>query len=173
MLTPPFDDAIAIMEIPKKFSVPNMKLYDGSSDPQEHVAQYKQRMFTIPIPGKMREACMCKGFGSTLTEPALQWFVNIPNRSIKSFANLVNCFNQQFASSRRLEKQTSDLYKITQKTDERLRDYLHRFNKEKIAIPKCDIATAIEAFRQGLVRSSELYKELTKYPCSTFEDVQA
>jgi len=39
--------------------------------------------------------------------------------------------------------------------------------------PKCDVATAIEAFRQGLVRSSELYKELTKYPCSTFEDVQA
>ena len=99
--------------------------------------------------------------------------MNVSNRTIKSFAGLINSFNQQFARSRRLEKQTSDLYRIIQKTDERLRDYLHRFNKEKIVIQKCDIATAIEAFRQGLVRNSELYKELTKYPCSTFEDVQA
>ena len=45
-----FNDVIALMEIPMKFSVPNMKLYDGTSNPQEHVAQYKQRIFTVPIP---------------------------------------------------------------------------------------------------------------------------
>ena len=56
---------------------------------------------------------------------------------------------------------------------ETTRDFLRRFNKEKVGIPHCDVHTAIEAFRQGLPPTGELYRELTKYPCKTFEDVQA
>ena len=71
------------------------------------------------------------------------------------------------------EKTTSDLYKIVQRYREPLRDYLTRFNKEKVTIMNCDIPTAIEAFRRGLKRDSPMYDELTKYPCKTMEDVQA
>ena len=42
-----------------------------------------------------------------------------------------------------------------------------------MSIPHCDTHTAIEAFRKGLSPTEELYRELTKYPCRTFEDVQA
>ena len=169
----PFCDSIAMVETPKRFAVPAMKAYDGTTDPQEHVAQYKQRMFTVPITKELREACMCKGFGSTLTGPALQWYVSLPNGSIETFADLVDAFNLQFASSRVFEKTTSDLYKIVQRYREPLRDYLTRFNKEKVTIMNCDIPTAIEAFRRGLKRDSPLYDELTKYPCKMMEDVQA
>ena len=75
----PFTDDIAMVEIPKRFTIPHMKIYDGSVDPEEHIAQYKQRMFTVPISRDYREPCMCKGFGSTLTVPALQWFVSLKN----------------------------------------------------------------------------------------------
>ena len=68
----PFTDDIAMVEIPKRFMIPHMKMYDGSADPKEHSAQYKQRMFTVTISRDYREPCMCKGFGSTLTGPALQ-----------------------------------------------------------------------------------------------------
>ena len=169
----PFGDDIALLEIPKRFTVPTMKSYDGSADPLEHIAQYKQRMFTVPITKDLREACMCKGFGSTLTGPTLQWFVNLPNGSVETFADLVDAFNLQFASSRVFEKTTSDLYKITQRHREPLRDYLTRFNREKVTITNCDVPTAIEAFRRGLERDSPLYDELTKYPCRTMDDVQA
>lgn len=64
-----FADNIALVEIPKRFSVPNMKPYDDSSDPQEHIAQYKKQTFTEPITQELREPCMCKGFGSTLSGP--------------------------------------------------------------------------------------------------------
>ena len=37
----PFVDNIALVETPKRFNVPPMKAYDGSTDPLEHVAQYK------------------------------------------------------------------------------------------------------------------------------------
>ncbi|XP_074301186.1 uncharacterized protein LOC141632545 [Silene latifolia] len=127
----------------------------------------------IAATGSLKEVCMCKGFGSTLSGAALQWFVGLPNKSITNFADLVNALNQQFASSRKPENQTSDLYRIVQGFEESTRDYLNRFNKEKVAIPRCDIATAIQAFHRGLHQDSNLYKDLTKHPCTTFEEVQS
>ncbi|XP_074300061.1 uncharacterized protein LOC141631267 [Silene latifolia] len=144
----PFVDEIAKIDLPKKFVVPSMRIYDGTTDPQNHAAYYKQRMLSTSIPSELRQVCMCKGCGTTLTEPALQWYINLPNGSIKSFAYLINSFNHQFASSRELEKRSSDLYRIKQKP-------------------------AVEAFRQGLPLDIDFYDELTMKPCLTFEDVQA
>uniref|UniRef100_A0A803PKJ1 Integrase catalytic domain-containing protein n=1 Tax=Cannabis sativa TaxID=3483 RepID=A0A803PKJ1_CANSA len=56
----PFMDAIAPVEMPKKFVFPSMKMYNGTTDPNDHIARYKQRMFTVGIPRELREACMCK-----------------------------------------------------------------------------------------------------------------
>ena len=71
---PPICDA----EIPKRLQIPTMKLYDGSTDPEEHVAQYRERMEINPIPERLKEACLCKGFGSTLTGSALKWLLSFP-----------------------------------------------------------------------------------------------
>ncbi|XP_074324129.1 uncharacterized protein LOC141661047 [Apium graveolens] len=157
----PFHDNITLVEIPKLFTVPHMVPYDGTSDPLEHIAQYKQRIFMVPITRDLKEACMCKGFGSTLSGPALQWFVNLPQGSIRTFTDLADVFNLQFTSSRVFEKTTSDLYKIVQRSREPLRNYLTRFNREKVTIINCAVPTAIEAFRRGLERESPLYEELT------------
>ena len=37
-------------EIPKRFQTLNMKLCNGTTDPEEHVAQYRERMEINPIP---------------------------------------------------------------------------------------------------------------------------
>ncbi|XP_074290832.1 uncharacterized protein LOC141617538 [Silene latifolia] len=155
-------DEIAKVDLPKKFMIPSMEIYDGTTDPQGHVALYKQKMLAASILSEFRQVCMCKGFGTTLIGPALQWYINLPIGSIQSFANLINNFNQQFASSRELKKRSSDLYRITQKSDETLRVFLARFNKEKVSIPWRDVGSAVEAFRQGLLPNSDLYIELTK-----------
>jgi len=62
----PFTDNIALTEMPRKFSFLNMKLYDGTTDLDDYITQYKQWMFTTAIPRDLREACMCKGFVSSL-----------------------------------------------------------------------------------------------------------
>ncbi|KAF3602570.1 hypothetical protein F2Q69_00036541 [Brassica cretica] len=100
----PFTDEITLIEIPRKFSFPSIKAYDGTTDPDEHVTQYRQRMLVVALPKESREATMCKGFASTLTGPALQWYINLLSRSIASFAVLSDKFVEQFASSRDLEK---------------------------------------------------------------------
>ena len=43
-----FVDSIALIEMPKKFSFPNMKLYDGTIDLTNYIASYKQRTFVTP-----------------------------------------------------------------------------------------------------------------------------
>ncbi|KAF3535647.1 hypothetical protein F2Q69_00023590 [Brassica cretica] len=109
----PFVEEIASVEMPRKFSFPKIKMYDGTGDPDDHIAQYKQRMLAVALPKESHEATMCKGFGSTLIGPALQWYINLPTRSIYSFAGLSDKFVEQFASSRSLEKISDDggLYK--------------------------------------------------------------
>ncbi|KAJ9544188.1 hypothetical protein OSB04_023895 [Centaurea solstitialis] len=170
----PYVDEIALMEIPKKYNIPAFTTkYSGVTDPVEHVTQYKQLMWTASIPSQYQEACMCKSFGSTLTGAALQWLINLKPKSIESFAELVNQFTRQFASSRKMEKQTSDLYYVVQKTGETIRDYFNRFNAEMIELKNCDIKTAIEAYKRGLDNSSELYTDLTKYPPENIDDVRA
>ncbi|XP_074267057.1 uncharacterized protein LOC141590359 [Silene latifolia] len=86
----PFVDSIALVSMPKGFTTPTMTLYDGTEDPLEHINQYKRKMMVVAAIGPEKEACICKGFGSTLSGATLQWFVNLPNKSISSFAGLVN-----------------------------------------------------------------------------------
>ncbi|XP_038693781.1 uncharacterized protein LOC119991507 [Tripterygium wilfordii] len=117
---------------------------------------------------------MCKAFGCCrLTGLALQWFINLPNVSINSFAQLTDLFIEQFASSRRLLKALDDLYKIKYRSKESLRAYIGLFLAEKVLIPSCNMETAVTVFRKGLSPSDELYKELTKFPCTNMEDVLA
>ncbi|KAJ9542222.1 hypothetical protein OSB04_028728 [Centaurea solstitialis] len=116
---------------------------------------------------------MCKSFGSTLTGAALQWLINLKPKSITSWSELVNQFTRQFASSRKMQKQTSDLYYVVQNSGETIRDYFNRFNAEMIEVKNCDIKTAIEAYKRGLDDSSGLYLDLTKYPPENFDDVRA
>ncbi|KAM0055292.1 putative retrotransposon gag domain-containing protein [Helianthus debilis subsp. tardiflorus] len=148
------------------------KLYDGTTDPEEHVAQYRERMEINPIPEKLKEACLCKGFGSTLTGSALKWLLSLPPYSITSFANLVNLFNNQFSCSRKFERLTSDLYRITQNHNESLRDYITKFSKESLDIPNLDMATAVEAFKMGLLKDSLFYDDLVMTPCRNLDEVR-
>ena len=71
-------------------------------------------MFTASIPWKQCEACMCKSFGSSLQGPPLQWYMNLPNNYISSFAQLTDTFIKQFARCKELDTLSGNLYHIQQ-----------------------------------------------------------
>ena len=116
---------------------------------------------------------MCKSFGSSLQGPPLQWYTNLANNSISSFSQLTDIFVEQFANSKKLEKLSDDLYCIQQRCTESLRDYVRRFNRKKVSIPFCNQETVADAFRKGLFPYGELYKDQTKFNCSTMEEALA
>ncbi|KAF3558400.1 hypothetical protein F2Q69_00012945 [Brassica cretica] len=158
----PFTDEITLIEIPSKFSFPSKKAYNGTSDPDDHVAQYRQMMLSVALLKESREATICKGFGSTLTGPALQWYINLPSRSVASFAIISDQFMEKFTIRRDLEKASAGLYEILQHRAEPMRSYIARFNQERMVIPECSIPTSISAFKRGFLPDGDLYKELTK-----------
>ena len=64
-----------------------------------------------------------------------------------------------------------DLYEILQHRAEPIRTYIARFNHEEVAIPECNAATAISAFKRGMIPDGYLYKELTKYQCKSMKNI--
>lgn len=58
---------------------------------------------------------------------------------------------------------------IIQENDESIEEYMERFKEEKFEITDCPNSIAIEAFRKGLLRSSNLFTELTKIVPHTME----
>ena len=107
-------------------------------------------MFMTTILRDLREACMCKGFGLSLIRLALQWNTNLTNNSICSFAQLIDTFVEQFASSKKPKWDSQHLNTIRQGSRESLRDYIARFNKENVSISNPNIETIINAFRTAL-----------------------
>ncbi|XP_076912165.1 uncharacterized protein LOC143570390 [Bidens hawaiensis] len=163
---------ICEVKIPKRFQTPSIKLYDGTTNPEENVAQYRERMEINPIPVNIKEACLCKGFGSTIIGPALKWLLIIPSNTITSFAHLITLFNNQFSCSRSFEKLTGDLYRVVQNNDESLRNYITRFSREALDIPNLDVAAAVEALKMGLKKDSQFYDDLVMMPCRNLDEVR-
>ncbi|KAJ9544839.1 hypothetical protein OSB04_024546 [Centaurea solstitialis] len=154
----PFVDEISLIDVPKKYTIPAFATkYSGVTDPVEHV----DSSYTGAIPRSLHVQELRINLNrSSITMP----------KSIGSFAKLVNQFTRQFASSRKMEKQTSDVYYVVQKPGETIRDYFNRFNAAMIEVKNCDVKTAIKAYKRGLEDSSGLYLELTKYPPENFDD---
>ncbi|XP_031268350.1 uncharacterized protein LOC116126817 [Pistacia vera] len=169
----PFIDIIAVMKMPQKFTFPNMKHYDGTTDLDDYIASCKQRMLAMTIPRDLHEAYMCKSFGFSLMGPALQWYTNLPNNFIESFLQLMDTFVEQFASNKKLEKLSDDLYRIRQHCNEPLLEYVGRFNHKKVSIPYYNQETTVDAIKKGLFPYCELYKEFTKFNYTIMEDVLA
>lgn len=46
----PFEKHISMVDMPERFTFPSMRLFDGTSDPDDHIAHFEQRMFTDSIP---------------------------------------------------------------------------------------------------------------------------
>ena len=44
-----FSEEIAMVEVPKRFSTPSIDMYDGTTDPDEHVSLYKSNTMTSSI----------------------------------------------------------------------------------------------------------------------------
>lgn len=84
---------------------------------------------------------------------------------------MVNLFNNHFSCSRYFEKLTSDLYGVTQGTDEPLIDYVNGFRKEVLDIPHLDIATTVEDFKMILKIDSPFYEDLVMTPCKKLDEV--
>ena len=59
---PPFTQGIEKAKLPRRFHQPTFTMYNGRTDPVEHVSQFKQKM----VVHSQDEALLCRVFPSSL-----------------------------------------------------------------------------------------------------------
>ena len=80
----PFTRGVEKAKLPKCFHQPTFSMYNGHTDPVEHVSQFKQKMAVH----SQDETLLCRVFPSSLGPMPMRWFDGLMTNSISSFKKL-------------------------------------------------------------------------------------
>ena len=94
----PFTRRIEGASLPRRFNQPTFSLYNGQTDPVEHVSHFNQKMAVH----SKDEALMCKIFPSSLGPMAMRWFNGLRANFIDSFKKLTQSFGARFITCSRV-----------------------------------------------------------------------
>ncbi|XP_073056855.1 uncharacterized protein [Primulina eburnea] len=162
----PFSDIIVREPLPGHFKSAKIKDYDGSSDPEEHLARFENMVMLHCYEDQIK----CKVFLTTLFDSAQKWFEGLAPQSIHCFEDFQKVFLHQFSSSKKYKKTAFSLFEVKQRQDETLRAYLKRFNRVALDVATCAPETKTTAFMQGLWEG-DFFRSLTKKLPGNFEDL--
>ena len=85
--------------------MPTFAMFDGSSDPYDHMLHYNQAM----ILNVENDHLLCKVFLASLQGPALAWFHRLPHNLVNSFSELWTVFISQYLCSVRQTRNINSL----------------------------------------------------------------
>ncbi|XP_058223097.1 uncharacterized protein LOC131332815 [Rhododendron vialii] len=162
----PFTSKVMGLPLPKKFKMPQLETFNGSTDPLDHLETYKSLMHLQAVPDEV----MCRAFPVTLKGSARAWFNKLPLESIRSFKELSTSFMSYFIAGQRYGKPAMHLLTVKQGRWESLREYTTRFNKEVVQIEEADDSVSITAYIAGLYSGKFLYL-LSQEPLNTLVEL--
>ncbi|VFQ71993.1 unnamed protein product [Cuscuta campestris] len=122
----PFSRRIMSCPLPDNFKTPQIKAYNGTTDPQDHLARFEANVVMYAYPEEIK----CRCFLATLEGQACEWFHKLPKRSIDKWSDLAHKFLEHFASSRRQKLPFSHLLNVKIRKGEQLREFINRWEKE-------------------------------------------
>ena len=115
-----FTDDVLYAEPPRHFRMPALPVYEGSSDPNQHVLKYEWMMNAA----RADDVVKCHSFPISLGGIATMWFTRLPPRSISNFDQMATKFVEQFRMHVARPKDVNTLSSLTQAPGETLRCYL-------------------------------------------------
>ena len=127
---------------PPKFRLPQLKSYDGSKDPLDHIKSFKTLMHLQMT----LDEVTCRTFPTTLKGIARVWFSEIPPSAIANFELLSKGFVHHFIGEQRHKKPTCHLLNICQAKGESLRQYVTHFNKELLQVDEAEDQVILTTF---------------------------
>jgi hypothetical protein len=155
-----FTEEVSNFNLPGRFKVPDIPVFSGSEDPVEHLDNFRSHVSLHKTP----DAVACRAFPLTLSGKARDWLRNLPPRSIDSFDALGRKFLAQFVSGRPRRKPRGCLLSVRQGPNESLKDYLWRFNQEKLETESAPDDFIYGAIFQGLKKDGPLMADLALKP---------
>ena len=103
----------------RRFTRPTFTIYDGKTDPVEHVSHYNQRMAIY----SKNEALMCKIFSSSLSPIVKRWFDGLEKEAIRGYDELIKALKARFVTYSRTPKPFASLLSLEMKEGETLKAY--------------------------------------------------
>ena len=159
----PFTRSIEGGRLPRQFNQPTFTMYNGRTDPVEHVSHFNQRMTVY----SKNEALMCKVFPSSLELMAMRWFDGLGAGSIKSLKELTRAFGSRFIMCSRVPRPLDSLLSLSMREGETLKTYLDRYWEMFNEIYGDFDDVAISIFKVGLPTEHGLRKSLTGKPVTS------
>ena len=119
----PFTRGIEKVKLPRRFHQPTFSMYNGRTDPVEHVSQLKQKMAVY----SQDEALLCRVFPSSLGPMPMRWFDGLRTNSISSFKKLTQSFCSRFITCSRVPQPLDSLLSMTMREGESVKSYVERY----------------------------------------------
>ena len=161
----PFTRNIEGANLPRRFHQPSFTLYNGRTDPVEHVIHFSQKMAIY----SRDEALMCKVFPSSLGPMAIRWFNGLKANSIDSFKKLTRAFSARFITCSRVHRPLGSLLSMSMQEGETLKTYSDRYWEMFNEIEGEHDDMAISTFKAGLPAEHDLRKSLTGKPITSVQ----
>ena len=159
----PFTRNIEDASLPQRFHQPTYTIYNGWTDPVEHISHFSQRM---AIHSK-DEALICKVFPSSLGLVAMRWFNDLRANFIDSFKKLTRAFGARFITCSRVPRPLRSLLSMSMREDENLKAYSDRYWEIFNEIEGEYDDVAISTFKADLPAEHDLRKSLTGKPITS------
>ena len=167
MLSSPLGQHILDYDPPHGFSIPPFAMYDGSSDPYDHMLHFHQEM----ILNARDDRLLCKVFSTSLKGPTLAWFHKLPRGSINSFGELWASFVSQYLCSVRQKWNISSLQAILKQEDKSIRDFTRRFGQAVQQIDIYNMDAVLQNFRRSFGPTTPFFQSLSLDPPATMEEM--
>ena len=153
----PFTREIEKAKLPRHFHQPTFTMYNGRTDPVEHVSQFKQKMAVY----SQDEALLCRVFPSSLRPMPMRWFDGMKTNSISSFKKLTQSLCSQFITCGSVPQPLDSLLSITMRKREFVKAYAERYWEMFNEIDGDFDEVAIKTFKVSLPSEHGLRKSLT------------
>ena len=167
MLSSPLGQHILDYEPPRRFVILPFAMYDGSSDPYDHMLHFNQAM----ILNAGNDRLLCKVFPASLKGPALAWFHKLLRGSLKSFGELWAAFVSQYLCFIRQKGNISSLQSIFKRDDESIQDFTRRFGQAVQQIDAYSMGAVLQNFRRSFGPTTPFFQSFSLDPLATMEEL--
>ena len=159
----PFTRSIKGASLPRRFHQPTFSLYNGRTDPVEHVNHFSWKM----VVHSKDEDLMCKIFSFSLGPIAMRWFNGLKANSIDSFKKLTQSFGARFITCSRVPLPLGSLLSMSMCERETLKAYSNRYWEMFNEIDGSYDDVAISTFKVDLPAEHDLRKSLIGKPVTS------